>query len=184
MPSIISSPSRLDYQAIVAAPFFALGLRCNDEFILGLDFLPRMPAQPPSPQHALGARAARQLQDWLAQPDWRFDLPLSPQGTPFQQRVWRQISAIPYGQTRNYGQLSAALASSPRAVGGACGANPLPVFVPCHRVIAKDGGLGGFNRDREGWLLDIKRWLIAREQGVLESALEPALAPALEPAGG
>jgi methylated-DNA-[protein]-cysteine S-methyltransferase len=62
-----------------------------------------------------------------------------------------------------YGALAAALQSSARAVGGACGANPYPVVVPCHRVIASDGGLGGFARQRGGFLLEVKRWLLQHE---------------------
>jgi methylated-DNA-[protein]-cysteine S-methyltransferase len=67
-------------------------------------------------------------------------------------------------QTRSYGDIARALHSAPRAVGQACGANPFPVVVPCHRVLAAGGGLGGFARQREGFLLDVKRWLLAHER--------------------
>ena len=90
-------------------------------------------------------------------------MPLRPSGTAFQRRVWEQISAIPNHQTRTYGELAIALRNAPRAVGQACGANPFPLIVPCHRVIAAGGGLGGFSRQRGGFLLDIKRWLLAHE---------------------
>lgn len=75
----------------------------------------------------------------------RFDLPLAPMGTPFQKKVWQALAAIPYGTTRTYGQLAAELGTAPRALGGACGRNPLPIIVPCHRVLAADGGLGGYS---------------------------------------
>ena len=100
---------------------------------------------------------------FLADPDFVFTLPLHPSGTAFQRRVWEQISAIPSHQTRTYGELAKALHNAPRAVGQACGANPFPLAVPCHRVIATGGGLGGFARQRGGFLLDIKRWLLAPE---------------------
>ena len=71
-------------------------------------------------------------------------LPLSPKGTDFQQRVWKELLDIPYGQTVSYGQLASALGSSARAVGSAVGRNPLSVLIPCHRVLAADGGLTGY----------------------------------------
>ncbi len=72
------------------------------------------------------------------------DLPLAPAGSTFRQRVWRAMRAIPAGETRSYGALAGALGSAPRAVGGACGANPIPILIPCHRVVAS-GGLGGYS---------------------------------------
>ncbi len=72
------------------------------------------------------------------------DLPLSPKGTAFQQRVWRELMTIPYGRTESYGSLAARLGSSGRAVGGAVGRNPLSVMIPCHRVLGSDGRLCGY----------------------------------------
>jgi methylated-DNA-[protein]-cysteine S-methyltransferase len=77
--------------------------------------------------------------------------------------VWAEISAIPLGKTETYGQLAKNLKNAPRAVGQACGANPYPLVVPCHRVVASNGGLGGFNRQGGGFLLEVKRWLLAHE---------------------
>lgn len=75
----------------------------------------------------------------------RFHLPLAPEGSPFQQRVWQAISEIAAGQTETYGALARRIDSSPRAVGGACGANPIPIIVPCHRVLGTGGRLGGYS---------------------------------------
>lgn len=150
------------YQAIVAAPGFCLGVRCDDRLITGIDFLE--PCDALAPRSPPAAAAARQLSAWLADPSFVFSLPLAPAGTLFQQRVWAGIAAIPRGTTRSYGELAKALASSPRAVGNACGANPYPVVVPCHRVVAAGGGLGGFARRRGGFLLEVKRWLLAHER--------------------
>lgn len=150
-----------DCHAIVAAPGFALGVRCTNEHITGILFLPpqaEVPATTP-----LAAEAARQLHAWLADHDHAFDLPLAAAGTAFQNRVWAQIRAIPRGATRRYGQLARTLGSAARAVGQACGANPYPVVVPCHRVVAT-GGPGGFAHARVGLLLDIKHWLLAHER--------------------
>ena len=150
-----------NYQAIVAAPGFSLGVRCNDDEILVIDFLEARAELPPST--LLAHEAVRQLRAYLKDPAFTFGVPLAPAGTPFQHRVWAQIGAIPCGETRTYGDIAAALKSAPRAVGGACGANPYPLVVPCHRVVASGGGLGGFARERGGLLLDIKRWLLAHE---------------------
>ena len=76
-----------------------------------------------------------------------FDLQLAPPGTAFQQRVWRALMEIPWGRTRTYGELAAGLRSSARAVGGACGRNPIPIISPCHRVLAAGGSLGGYSGD-------------------------------------
>ncbi len=75
-----------------------------------------------------------------------FHLPLAPQGSEYQRRVWATLSKIPYGKTVSYGQLAATLNSSPRAVGAACGANPVPIVIPCHRVVSANG-IGGYSGD-------------------------------------
>jgi methylated-DNA-[protein]-cysteine S-methyltransferase len=155
------------YQAIVAAPGFALGVQCNDDEITGIDFLePRAEQAPATP---LAAETVRQLKAYIADPSFVFGLPLRPAGTTFQRRVWEQISAIPCGQTNTYGQLAKNLKNAPRAVGQACGANFYPVVIPCHRVVATGGGLGGFARERGGFLLDVKRWLLNHESSELAS---------------
>lgn len=84
-------------------------------------------------------------------------------GTRFQQRVWQALQAIPCGETRSYGQLAAMLGSSPRAVAGACRANPITLLIPCHRVVAANGP-GGYMGQTEGQALAIKRWLLHHEQ--------------------
>lgn len=152
-----------EYQAVVAAPGFCLGIRCNDDEITGIDFLE--PRAELAPRHLLAKEAVRQLRAWLKDGAFVFNLPLAASGTPFQRRVWAGIAAIPPGATRQYGELASAIGSSPRAVGNACGANPYPVVVPCHRVVAANGALGGFARQRGGFLLDVKRWLLAHEGG-------------------
>jgi methylated-DNA-[protein]-cysteine S-methyltransferase len=90
------------------------------------------------------AETARQLEAYFAGRLTIFDLPLRPAGSDFEQQVWAQMQAIPFGRTRRYGELAAALGSAARAVGGACGRNPIPIVIPCHRVLAK-AGLGGYS---------------------------------------
>lgn len=149
------------YQAVVAAPGFCVGVRCDEDELWSLDYLE--PRSEVAPKNALAAEAVRQLEAYLANPESPFSLPLRPSGTTFQRRVWAQISAIPNRQTRTYGELAKALHNAPRAVGQACAANPFPLIIPCHRVIATGGGLGGFARNRGSFLLDVKRWLLAHE---------------------
>lgn len=108
-------------------------------------------------------QAAGQIAAYFAGAQQRFDLPLAPAPTPFQARVRQAMLDIPYGQTRSYGELAHSAGGAPRAVGRACGANPLPLLVPCHRVVAADG-LGGYSGGRG---LATKRLLLALEGGVL-----------------
>lgn len=152
------------YQAIINIPSrqsgFALGLRCNADEILAIEFL--TPRAALAPRNPLAMETMRQLNAYLKDPAFEFGLPLAPAGTPFQRRVWAGIAAIPSGETRTYGMLAQSINSAPRPVGGACGANPYAVVVPCHRVVA-GGGLGGFGGEHGGWALQIKRWLLAHE---------------------
>ena len=104
--------------------------------------------------------ARRQLEEYFAGRRQAFDLPVRASGTPFQQAIWREMQAIPYGQTRTYGELARAVRSHPRAVGGACGKNPVPIVIPCHRVMGGAGRLTGFSGG-EG--VDTKRALLALE---------------------
>lgn len=102
----------------------------------------------------------RQLLAYFAGELTHFELPLSVQGTDFQQRAWAALREIPYGQTRSYSDQASAIGSprAVRAIGLANGRNPLPIIIPCHRVIGRDGSLTGF-----GGGLDCKRWLLALE---------------------
>ena len=111
--------------------------------------------------------AIAQLGEYFAGERHRFDLPLAPRGTDFQRRVWRALTEIPYGRTISYGELARRIGnpSASRAVGLANGANPLPIVVPCHRVIGADGSLTGF-----GGGLPIKRKLLALESTGEEDA--------------
>jgi methylated-DNA-[protein]-cysteine S-methyltransferase len=89
--------------------------------------------------------AKRQLAGYFAGRRKEFDLPLAPEGSSDEQRVWALMAKIPYGETRSYGELARDLKLSPRVVGHACGRNPLPIFLPCHRVVSADGELGGYS---------------------------------------
>lgn len=150
--------------AVLPAPFGALGLVEQGGQVVEIRFLP--PATPLRPAaSAAGLAIAAWIRHYLDDPDWPPPPGLAPAGTPFRQRVWAAIGQIPRGQVRSYGELARELESAPRAVGQACGSNPLPLLIPCHRVVSA-AGLGGFAHARGGYLLDTKRWLLAHE-GVL-----------------
>jgi methylated-DNA-[protein]-cysteine S-methyltransferase len=130
-------------------------LRQDGDAIVGLDW-GEGPHGSPTP---LLRRARAEIEAFFAGDREGFDLPLAPQGTAFQRRVWRELAAIPKGRVLTYGELAVRLASSPRAIGGACGANPIPIIIPCHRVLAR-GGLGGYSGAGG---LATKTWLLAFE---------------------
>lgn len=106
------------------------------------------------------AETFRQLDDYFAGKRLDFDLPLCPQGTTFQQSVWEQLVAIPYGETISYGELATRIGNrnASRAVGAANGANPIAIIIPCHRVIGADRSMTGF-----GGGIDLKRRLLNHE---------------------
>ena len=147
--------------AIVAFPGMRVGVRTCDGAVVEITYLPPSIAER-APVNALAARALRQLEHYRADPDAVFDLPLAIEGTDFQRRVWAALCEIPRGRTLRYGEMAKQLGSAARAVGQACGANRLPVVIPCHRVVAA-GGLGGFAHHTDGYLLEAKRWLLAHE---------------------
>ena len=150
------------YQAKIKAPFGVLGICCHDEWLTGIEFLPK-DASLQAPTSLFAQSVCAQLASYFDNPDFSFSLPLKPNGTNHQNKVWQLMCAIPCGQTRQYGELAREIASSPRAVGQACGANPIPIVIPCHRVVSKTG-MGGFAHHRDGYELEIKRWLLAHEQ--------------------
>lgn len=156
------------YQAVLSAPFGRLGILLTDNQVYGIDFLPgKHPLQPAS--SLLANRVATALNRYFDDPKSRFDLPLAIFGTAYQTQVWQALTAIPVGQTTTYGQLAGLLGSSPRAVGQACGANPLPIIIPCHRVVAANGR-GGFMHAASGAPLTYKDWLINHESGIATGA--------------
>lgn len=152
------------YQARLAMPFGVLGIVTDGGALTGIDFLPAGTPES-APQDALTEKICAQLRAYLADPSFVFDLPLKAAGTPFRSRVWQALQQIPSGRTLSYGELARQLHSAPRAIGQACGANPIPIVIPCHRVLAQNGGLGGFMNSTGGDPLAIKRWLLQHESG-------------------
>ncbi len=109
-------------------------------------------------------KAVSQLEAYFEGELKSFDLPLNPFGTVFQKKLWAALSDIPYGQILTYGELAHKIDSGPRAIGGACGRNPIPIIIPCHRVLAAKGRMGGYSGLGE---LDTKQFLLRLEGALL-----------------
>ena len=150
------------FQAKLDTPFALVGVRTEGATLAEIVYLPRS-AGTLAPANALAERACAQIEKYVADPGFRFKLPMKQVGTAFQRRVWNMIASIPCGQTRTYGDIARALRSGPRAVGQACGTNYFPLVIPCHRVVAANG-LGGFAHSSGGYLLEVKRRLLAHEK--------------------
>ncbi|MBL0291479.1 MAG: methylated-DNA--[protein]-cysteine S-methyltransferase [Betaproteobacteria bacterium] len=150
------------HAAKLRTPFAVLGIRTANGKLTGVDYLPRS-ERAQRPVDAFTAEVVAEIGRYLVDPQHRFALPLDPAGTPFQRRVWQEIDRIPVGESRTYGEIARALRTGPRAVGNACGANPIALVTPCHRVVGSRGALGGFGGASAGDPLRIKRWLLVHE---------------------
>jgi methylated-DNA-[protein]-cysteine S-methyltransferase len=153
-----------------ASPIGELVITASDSGLTGVWFPGNVPVaaarrdDEPGPASAVLARVAEQLAEYFAGTRTTFDVPLDAGGTPFERRVWDALRTIPYGTTLSYGELARRLGDvrATRAVGAANGKNPIPIIVPCHRVIGANGALTGF-----GGGLDRKRWLLEHEGALM-----------------
>lgn len=150
------------FDAIVKGPAFAIGIRTDARHVTGLSLLSAATRAKAPPPDTLAYLACVQLSGYLDNPRYRFDLPIRLTGSLHQLKVWEAMRAIPPGETRTYGDLAAEVGSNARAVGTACGLNPVPIVVPCHRIVAANG-LGGFMGGTGEETVAIKRWLLAHE---------------------
>ena len=149
------------YDAILPAPMCRLGACFSGDTLTRLDFLTSDTSTTKADSRA--HQLARELDAYWDDPSHPFDMPITPQGTPFQLRVWRALMNIPAGNPTTYGALAKQLGTAARAVGQACGSNPLPILIPCHRVVSASG-LGGFMHASSGAPLDVKTWLLTHER--------------------
>ena len=150
------------WHGTLRAPFATLGVRTDGRAVTRLSYLP-LDAPLVDPADALAERALAELARYLVDPAAPFTVPLAPGGTPFQRRVWDAIGAIPLGESRTYQEIARAVGSAARPVGQACGANRIALVIPCHRVVAVRGALGGFMNAAAGSAIDVKRWLLTHE---------------------
>lgn len=142
------------------SPLGALTLTEEDGALLSLDWGWGMSNE----ETPLLLEAQAQVDAYFDRRLTAFDLPLAPPGTAFQKRVWQVMQDIPFGQTKTYGEVSHALSTSPRAVGLACGRNPIPIIIPCHRILGSNGSLGGYS-GLDG--VETKKTLLRLERALL-----------------
>ena len=144
--------------ALYPSPFGMLQIGCEDETVVSISSSVSCGTHDPSP---VSERANAQLQEYFLGKRSSFDFPMKPAGTPFQLAVWNQLLQIPYGETRTYGQIAAAIGKpgAARAVGMACNRNPLWIAIPCHRVVGSNHALTGYAGG-----LDMKQALLTLEQ--------------------
>ena len=129
------------FHASINSPFGPLTLFEETGAIIVLEW-----GRPPGVNSSqLLETATRQLTEYFDGQRQTFDLPLRPEGTPFQRHVWTAMQTIPFGETQTYGALSKTAGGGPRAVGTACGANPVPIIIPCHRIVGTGGRLTGYS---------------------------------------
>lgn len=150
------------YQASVKTPFAHLGLRLKDDQLVGVEFIDRKHEIPPSTETAKTLCAY--LRRYCQAPGdvASVNIACKLNGTPFQQKVWKALREIPVGKVMTYGELAIKVGSSARAVGNACRKNPVPVVIPCHRVVSANGP-GGYAGATQGTLFNIKCWLLDHE---------------------
>ena len=167
---------------IVESPIGQLRVTANEQAITHIEFPQRWSDAlftGPYEQTPLLMAAAKQLAAYFAGEIDRFELPLAPKGTEFQRRCWAQLQGLPFGKVSSYGEIAKAIGQEKavRAVGAANGRNPIPIVIPCHRVIGSNGSLTGF-----GGGIETKRWLLEHEASHrakfahASSAQEPILA--------
>ena len=165
----------MQWEAVIEFPKMKVAVATRESRVAAISYLP-LSAESKDPENELAERAVRQIERYRDDPDAKFDLPLLIEGTQFQRRVWEAMCAIPRGRTLTYGELARKLDGDgfdvPRAVGQACGDNKLPIVIPCHRVVGADG-IGGFSHTTDGYLIDVKRWLLMHEASADTFALRP-----------
>ena len=140
------------------SPIGTIGITSQNNIITKVDILSKE-----TPTQSADKQLEQQLQNYFNDPTYQFTLTLQPAGTPFQQRVWQALTTIPSGTTLTYGQLAKQLNSSPRAVGQACRRNPIPIIIPCHRVVGA-ATIGGYSGETQGEVADVKKWLLRHEK--------------------
>lgn len=152
------------FDAVISSSIGHLGIRCHQDKLISIEFLGQDVVPLPSMRISLPLNAIiKQLRAYFSQAQPLHKVSHELHGTPFQRKVWQAMKKIPLGTTCTYGELAQKLNTSARAIGMACRKNPLPLIVPCHRVVASNH-LGGFGGKTCGPMLDIKQWLLAHER--------------------
>jgi methylated-DNA-[protein]-cysteine S-methyltransferase len=168
MPATAPEKTATTMWTVMPSPVGDLRIIASDTAVLAIEFSPfrgladGRPIGDPDDEHPILKRAVEQLTAYFARDLRAFDLPLDPQGSAFQKSVWRELVAIPWGETASYGEIAHRLGhtnAASRAVGLANGRNPIPIVIPCHRVIGANGSLTGYagGLERKQTLLELEQ---------------------------
>ncbi|MEM8844935.1 MAG: methylated-DNA--[protein]-cysteine S-methyltransferase [Pseudomonadota bacterium] len=149
------------YQFVLPSPIGGLGLNLSSKGVTQIAYL-SLRAKPNIPKQGLALEVYQQIADYFELRRTEFDLPLDIEGTSYQQKVWRTVAKIPYGKSKAYGDIAGKIHSGPRAVGNACRRNPIPIIIPCHRVVRKND-IGGYCGSVSGKQIQQKDWLLQHE---------------------
>lgn len=156
----------MNYAAIINSPIGHLGIQTNEQnsFITSINFLTKnIPLK--SSSIPLINKTIIELENYFSNPHFIFTIPLHADGTELQKKIWHLMQKIPVGQTLSYSEIADKLNTSPRVVGNACRANPIPILIPCHRIVAKNH-IGGFAGAIKGELINMKTWLLTHEKAL------------------
>lgn len=152
---------KLQYDASVKTPFAHFALLLENDQLVKIDFISQT-IKPIAAKSASAKNMVQQIQQYFSGNSQTFKIELNMQGTVFQKSVWRELLKVRYGKVKTYGEVAARLKTSPRAVGNACRQNPVPLIVPCHRIVAASG-IGGYSGTTSGPVHSIKFELLAHE---------------------
>lgn len=157
----LTSMDKKEYQATVSTPIGKIGICTSENRLIKIKFVSE---QHPvlKPKTVIAKNAVEQILCYFADPTYQFDIPFDLNVTKFQLSVLNTLQQIQVGSTRSYNDIAKSLKTSPRPVGNACRDNPIPIIIPCHRVVSKKN-LGGYSGKKKGPMLNIKRWLLEHE---------------------
>jgi len=148
---------------ILKSPVGPIQIQIEDDHIINTEYLIQI-KHPSFEKHSTSIYQ-QSINDYFSDPNYKFSFRLKLSGTDFQKKVWRALQKIPAGEVRTYGELALQLNSSARAVGNACRKNPIPLIIPCHRVVAKNH-IGGFSGNTKGPMIGIKQYLLKHENSL------------------
>lgn len=156
------------HDCVIASPIGKLGLLIVNNKLAGIQFLPAKSSVRRTSNSAV-RQTVNKLNKYFRNPKLQLEIPIQIQGTLLQQKIWRFLQKIPSGKTVTYGELAQKIGTGPRIIGNACRRNPIPLVIPCHRVVAAVG-LGGYCGQANNRFLKTKKWLLMHEGSLNENS--------------
>jgi len=151
------------FEAVIDSPLGMLGIKLIDDRLAELHFLASDASEFSSDSLAV-KKIITELGNYFTDAKHVFDVPYVLSGTALQRKIWQVISKIPVGTTISYGEVAKKLGTGPRVIGNACRSNPIPIVIPCHRIVASNGDLCGYCGFTKGLSLNNKKWLLEHEK--------------------